>query len=120
MGFKSGLAGLVVGFIAGFIAYPVNELYGLALAIIAAGLVSRGVFSGAFSSAILGVLVPMSNYLLALYIAIENKEIELMYALVLVVTRIINVFNIQLLIGAAIGGAIFGYIGKKTLSSPEE
>ncbi len=120
MGFKSGLSGFIVGFIAGFIAYPINEIYGLAIAIIAAGLISRGVVSGAISSAFLGVLIPITTYLLSLYQSIQNNEIELIFALLLIVTRVINLSNAYYLIVSAIGGAIFGYIGNKLLTSKEE
>ncbi|MGQ4832646.1 MAG: hypothetical protein ACP6IS_01955 [Candidatus Asgardarchaeia archaeon] len=120
MGFKNGFSGFVVGFIAGFIAYPINEIYGLAIAIIAAGLISRGTVSGAISSAFLGALLPISTYLPSLYGAIQSNDISLLFALLLIVTRILNVSNLYFLFIAAVGGAIFGYIGNKTLTPKTE
>ena len=127
MGFKSGVAGLAIGFVSGFIAMgTLDELLAIAFGVVVGALVARGLGSGIGVGILLGLTLPSSLFLIAVAqtfidaILTQNISIETLSALLLVVTRLLNQYNLMYIVGSAIIGAIFGLIGKKLFTAEAE
>ena len=127
MGFKSGVAGLAIGFISGFVAMgTLSELMAIAFGVVVGALVARGVKSGLGVGILLGLSLPSSLFLISVTqtlidaLLTQNVGIETLTALLLVVMRLLNQYNLIYVVGGAVLGAIFGLIGKKLFTGEEE
>ncbi|MHA1626308.1 MAG: hypothetical protein ACTSYT_00195 [Candidatus Asgardarchaeia archaeon] len=111
MGVKSMFGGFFLGLATGFIAYTVNEMVGLGIGIVCAGLFAKGIFSGGFAGLLTGVALPALHYIITLLMM--GTEVDILYLLILFVTRAINIYNLWMAIGGFIIGAIFGFVGNR-------
>ncbi|MCD6381265.1 MAG: hypothetical protein J7L50_02955 [Candidatus Odinarchaeota archaeon] len=111
MGVKSMFGGFFLGLATGFIAYTVNEMIGLGIGIVCAGLFAKGPFSGGFAGLFIGVALPALHYLITLLMV--GSEVDILYLLLLFVTRTINIYNLWMAIAGFVIGAVFGIVGNK-------
>ncbi|MHA1506702.1 MAG: hypothetical protein ACTSR0_05945 [Candidatus Asgardarchaeia archaeon] len=112
MGVKSMFGGFFLGLATGFIAYTVNEMIGLGIGMVCAGLFAKGIFSGGFAGFFVGIALPALHYVITLLMMV-GTEVNILYLLLLFVTRTINIYNLWMAIAGFIVGAIFGLIGNK-------
>ncbi|MHA1594395.1 MAG: hypothetical protein ACTSXJ_05600 [Candidatus Baldrarchaeia archaeon] len=112
MGVKSGLWGLIMGLITGFIFMTIDQFWGMIAGIVIGALLARGPISGGIVGLLLSLILP-EIYALMAVIPLLTAGLPSQTLLITVGGLLISaVPSFTLVIGSLIGGIILGLIGK--------